>query len=77
MTNESDIQFATDAIRKYLAMRPDSADTIKGIHQWWINWPNNPPDNIQITQSALEILVESGEMESRKIGSRLIWRRRR
>ena len=77
MTNDNKIQFAANAIQKYLAIKPDSADTSQAIHQWWIDWDGMPPYNIQITLSALDILVARGEMESVKIGSRLIWRRKR
>lgn len=72
--DESLIKFAMDAIEGYLQKYPDSADTVEGIHQWWIRWPNFP-ESISITLTALEHLEQAGTVERRKIGKRKIWRR--
>jgi hypothetical protein len=33
------VAFAESAIRDYLVSRPESVDTLEGIHRWWIAWP--------------------------------------
>jgi hypothetical protein len=40
MMEEELILFAMGEIRNYLKARPDSADTLEGIHSWWIRWPD-------------------------------------
>ncbi|GAA5784792.1 hypothetical protein GCM10007860_17180 [Chitiniphilus shinanonensis] len=64
------------AIRDYLRTRPDSADTVEGIHEWWIRWPGEP-EPLAVTREALERLQAAGEVERRLIGKRELWRARR
>lgn len=66
-------QFAIEAIRAYLQLRPHSADTLEGIHQFWIRWPGFPPSP-QVTLAALEFMQQVGELQSRHIHQRVIWR---
>lgn len=73
-TTHDDIAYAKESIRRYLETRPNSADTLEGIHQWWINWPSYPPI-IEVTLAALEQLQLEGFVESIKIGNQLIWRK--
>lgn len=74
--DEKLILAAADEIRNYLAARPDSADTVEGIHQWWIRWPGFP-EPIIVTQAALEMLQEAGIVECVQYGNRMLWRRAR
>ncbi len=74
--DEQLVEFAENAIRDYLAQRPESADTIEGVHRWWIRWPSLAESPV-VTQIALERLVASGEIESFTIGNQLLWRRPR
>lgn len=62
------------AIQRYLDRRPDSADTLQGIHQDWIR-SRNDEDTIEVTQAALDYLKVAGFVESSMIGNREIWRR--
>jgi len=73
-TSLDEIVYAKESIRRYLETRPNSADTLEGIHQWWINWPSYPP-RIEVTLVALEQLQLEGFVESIKIGNQLIWRK--
>ncbi len=74
--DEQLVEFAESAIRIYLAERPESADTIEGVHRWWIRWPGLAESPV-VTQIALERLVASGEIESFTIGNNILWRRLR
>lgn len=67
--------FAENAIREYLRERPGSADTLEGVHRWWIRWPGMPESPV-VTEIALERLEASGEVERFRIGDRIVWRRR-
>ncbi len=70
------IEFAKDAIRRFLEMRPDAADTLEGIHRWWIDWPGHPESQV-VTEVALEQLHAEGVIEPLRIGNNVLWRRRR
>lgn len=70
------VAYAEQAIREFLERRPDSADTLEGIHRWWIDWPGLPESPV-VTEIALERLLESGDIESFRIGNNVVWRRRR
>ena len=70
------IEFAKDAIRTFLAARPDAADTLDGIHRWWIDWPGLP-ESLVVTEIAVEQLHAEGAMEPLRIGNNVVWRRRR
>lgn len=72
--NDNHVEYATSAIQSFLASRPDSADTLEGIHNWWIDW-GELPESIAITEQALHQLKERGLMRSVVIGNREIWRR--
>ena len=74
--DEQLVVFAENAIRVYLAERPDSADTAEGIHRWWILWPGLPESPV-VTQIALERLETAGEMEPVDVGNQVLWRRPR
>lgn len=70
------IDHAAAAIMAYLQRRPDSADTVEGIHQWWIDWQGQVEDP-QVTLQALEQLEKDTQLERVRIGNRFLWRRPR
>lgn len=74
--NNHEIEYAKNAIQQFLADRPESADTLEGIHNWWIRWPELP-EHISVTLAALEQLEALGIMEATVVGQRTIWRKRR
>ncbi len=74
--DEERINFVMSAIRHFIAQHPESADTLEGIHQWWINWHDMEESPI-ITAAALQRLEEQGFLEQKKIGSRALWRLRK
>lgn len=65
-----------DAIASHLAAYPDSADTVEGIHQWWLR-PLGLDHSIEVTARALELLAMERVVECRSVGQRNVWRRRR
>lgn len=73
MTCEALVQFAADAIMRYLLSHHESADTVEGIHEWWIEWPA-ASESIFITYTALVELESSGAIERRLVSNREIWR---
>jgi hypothetical protein len=72
-TNET-VDFITTSIRNYLSVNPTAADTVEGIHNWWINWPDLP-ESMSCTQTALVRLEHEGFVESREVGDRILWRK--
>ena len=70
------LRFAQNEISQYVDARPDSADTLEGIHQWWIQWPGTA-ESMAVTLAALEQLERDGLMQGVRVGNRAIWRRRR
>jgi hypothetical protein len=76
MADKQTVLFAETAIREYLARRPESADTLEGIHRWWILWPGLHESPV-ITAIALERLESAGVVERLVIGNNVLWRRAR
>jgi hypothetical protein len=76
MNEDNTIDYAISVIRRFLSERPDSADTLDGIHRWWIRWPRLEESSL-VTLAALERLESVGEMEQIKVGSSMIWRRKK
>lgn len=73
--DEKLIRATATEIRNYLTSRPDSADTLEGVHHWWIRWPGLP-ESIVVTQAALKLLEKAGAVECIQYGNRVLWRRR-
>ncbi len=70
------VPFAISAILLWLDAHPHAADTIEGIHQWWIIWPSCPAA-MAVTEAALLQLEQSQQIERLRLGNRDIWRRPR
>jgi len=58
----------------YLEARPASADTMEGIHRWWIRWPGME-ESMAITEIALSRLEARGLVEQCRVGTRILWRK--
>jgi hypothetical protein len=65
-----------NAIAAYLAAHPAAADTLEGIHAWWLV-PLGLDHPVEVTACALELLEMEGKIESVELGPRRVWRRRR
>ena len=61
-------------IQRYLHSNPESADTLDGVHSYWIQ----SPELKAITQAALERLENTGIVERMAYGrDNVLWRRPR
>lgn len=76
MMQAQDLEFIMKSIRQYLQMRPECADTVEGIARFWIDWPGEALPVSAVSQ-VLENMRNAGELESRNVGGRTIWRARR
>ncbi|MFB9992093.1 hypothetical protein ACFFLM_08990, partial [Deinococcus oregonensis] len=74
--DEDLIRFASNEIINHVNANPESADTVQGIHQWWIQWPNAAALPT-VTRAALEQLELEGFLQRLVVGGREVWRRRR
>ncbi len=75
MTDLERAETIAAAILRYLRVRPGAADSLEGIHRWWIDW-GEQEEPIDCTEQALNLLVERGYMECKTIAGRKIWRLR-
>ncbi|MDN3579020.1 hypothetical protein QWZ03_19820 [Chitinimonas viridis] len=73
MTDNERIEAIAASIMRYLGIRPQSADTLEGIHRWWVEWGDQEAPPL-LTEKALHMLEASGQLESTQIAGRLIWR---
>ncbi|MDD5390200.1 MAG: hypothetical protein PHD37_12690 [Gallionellaceae bacterium] len=72
--DESLILAIESEVLAYLEARPASADTLEGIHRWWIRWPGLE-EPMSITEIALNRLQARGLLEQCRVGSRILWRK--
>ena len=63
-----------DEIRRYLEKRPNAAETIDGLAQWWLA-RQRYEDSKELVQAALEFLVSSGLVVCQNSGGRSIYRK--
>jgi hypothetical protein len=74
--NHQVLNFAIRAIEFRLTESPNSADTVEGIHNYWINW-SEPVPPLQVTQQALEVLEQEKFVELVMVGEKAVWRKAR
>lgn len=71
--DEQSIQFAMDTIISHLKLHPQSADTLEGVHLWWVVW-SDIQESILVTAEALHRLQDAQFIETRIVGERELWR---
>lgn len=77
MHQQPQIRYAMEQIRHVLQQRPQAADTVEGIHTFWIEW-QEPQPPLAATQAALELLQDEDVVECVQLESgRQVWRRAR
>lgn len=70
---EDEVRLAMEQIRA-VVRRSARADTVEGIHAFWIDWPEPRPP-MELTQLALERLEMAGEVERVTLEDRRqVWR---
>lgn len=70
------LRFPMSEITRKVQVNPEAADTLEGIHLYWIAWESYP-EAIEVTQAALACLESQGVMEQFRIANRVLWRRAR
>ncbi len=75
MTGHS-VRVVADAVARYLALRPESADSPEGIQQWWLR-PEGVEVPLALVLDALQLLALEGVGECRRFRGGEVWRRRR
>jgi hypothetical protein len=70
------IERVSASILAYLEQRPASADTLDGIHRWWIDWGGRM-ESTEVTLRSLQLLEQQRHIESVAIGNKVLWRRPR
>ena len=68
--NDELIEHVAAHIARYLERNPAAADTVEGVHAFWIG----ALQSIDVTQAALEYLLEQGAIVNVPIGNRVLWR---
>ena len=58
---QNEVMEAADAIRRYLSVRPNAAETIEGVAQWWLARQRRD-DAIELARRALVHLEEQGQV---------------
>ena len=70
-----DVTDAVEAIRRYLASRPNATETLEGVAKWWL-LRQRYDDSIEVVQRALERLEAEGEVVKLNVtGGQVIYRR--
>ena len=59
--NESNIVDAAEAIQRYLAQRPNAAETVEGVAKWWLA-RQRYDESVVLAQEALEYLESRGQV---------------
>ncbi|MDP1978360.1 hypothetical protein [Undibacterium sp.] len=67
-----DLEFVRNSILSYLQARPNSADTVEGIQQFWIQWRDDALP-LSVVSGILETMRNAGELEIVNLGGRTIW----
>ncbi|AJK50083.1 hypothetical protein [Burkholderia plantarii] len=71
--NDALIQHVAAQIAQYLQMNPAAADTVEGIHHFWVG-AQTAQQSLELTQAALDYLLARGEVARVPIGNRMLWR---
>ncbi|HTH74950.1 MAG TPA: hypothetical protein VL635_11140 [Trinickia sp.] len=71
--NDELIEHVAAYIARYLEHNPAAADTVEGVHAFWIG-AQCAQESIDVTQAALEYLLERGAIANVPIGNRVLWR---
>ncbi|GAB7537005.1 hypothetical protein [Burkholderia sp. 3C] len=73
--NDDLIENTAAYIARYLAERPAAVDTVEGVQRFWLD-AKETELTLDVTRAALELLAQRGVTEVRKVGDRMLWRRR-
>jgi hypothetical protein len=71
--NDELIERVAAHIARYLVRNPAAADTVEGVHAFWIG-AQCAQESLDVTQAALEYLLEQGAIMNVPVGNRMLWR---
>ena len=60
-TAPQDVVEAADAIQRYLFVRPNAAETVDGVAEWWLARQRRE-DAVELARQALQYLEERGKV---------------
>lgn len=72
--NKSRVSLIAKAVSRHLEMYPSSADTLEGIHLWWID-SDSLGASLSDTYQALRLLEKQQLIEHFDLGGRELWRK--
>ena len=61
-TEEEQVRETAGVIGRYLSSRPQATETAEGVAKWWLV-RQRYEESLELVQLALDLLVESGELE--------------
>ncbi|MFL6647563.1 MAG: hypothetical protein ACJ8J7_04550 [Sulfurifustaceae bacterium] len=74
-SDSSVIVEAADAIRRYLEVRPNAAETVEGVARWWLARQRHD-DTVVLARQALDYLESKGQVvRFRLAGGKVMYRR--
>ncbi len=75
MGNSEHIASTAEAIRRYLAQRPNASETVEGVAKWWLT-QQRYDDSVMLVQRALDFLESQGEVVKMELqGGKVLYRR--
>ncbi len=72
---QTNVMEAAKTIERYLAVRPNAAETVEGVAKWWLSRQRHD-ESIEIAQQALDYLESRGQVVRFHLaGGRVMYRR--
>lgn len=74
-SNGNAVVAAAEAIRRYLEVRPNAAETVEGVARWWLARQRHD-DTVVLARQALDYLESQGQVvKFRLAGGKVMYRR--
>lgn len=74
---QGQVEEVAGVICRYLSSRPNATETVEGVAKWWMV-RQRYEDSVHLVQSALELLVEHGDVEKVSVaGGKVMYRKSR
>ena len=72
--DDETIKSFAQEISRYIAKRPNAAETVEGVSKWWLA-RQRFEDSIEIVQLALDYLVDRDVLIKRSVGNKTLYMR--
>jgi len=74
---QGQVEEVAGVISRYMSSRPNATETVEGVAKWWLV-RQRYQDSVHLVQSALELLVEYGDVEKVSVaGGKVMYRKAR